>query len=266
MENKNNAQVSANSITDLPPITPRTKLGEVIAMLNLGEKPSKIPTPRSLYDTAGEPVADMRDCTLFRNGFVIYQNRSGRTVVWLPDCTRFTYNFNKLRDAEKNTLRETYTLPEEYLEKQPWVIAVTLIGDHRVESNVMNRSGSRVGTTDFDSSDLDDCDDEETEAVANLHQKKFRWMDEMIGEDPLTIVIRRESKREMLAVMTEKQRQAFLLYFRYGYTEKQIATILGISRDSVNDRLSGALKKIKKISASAHKTPSPVTDSEGARK
>ena len=98
----------------LPPITMKTTLGELLAMLDLGEKPP-VPTPRELFETAGEPIAKMRGCTLFRNGYAIYQNTTGRTVVWLPYCKNFTYRFNKLKDSEKDTLKETYSLPEGYI-------------------------------------------------------------------------------------------------------------------------------------------------------
>ena len=46
--------------------------------------------------------------------------------------------------------------------------------------------------------------------------------------------------------MTEKQREAFVMYFRDGMTQEEIASNIGVSRDSVNDRLEGALKKAKK--------------------
>ena len=62
-----------------------------------------------------EPIADMSDCTLFRNGFAIYKNGTGRTVVWLPYCRSFTYYFNKLRDSEKDTFSETYEVPDGFL-------------------------------------------------------------------------------------------------------------------------------------------------------
>ena len=84
-------------------ITPRTKLGEVLEMLDLGEKPAKTPSVKALYEESA-PIAEMNGCALFRNGFVVYANRSGRTVIWLPCCTHFTYHFNKLRDAEKDLL------------------------------------------------------------------------------------------------------------------------------------------------------------------
>ncbi|MDD7517093.1 sigma-70 family RNA polymerase sigma factor [Ruminococcus flavefaciens] len=227
-------------------ITDQTTLGELLAMLDLAEKAGKVPTPRELYETAGEPIADMNGCTLFSNGFAVYQNITGRTVVWLPYCKSFTYYFNKLRDSEKDTLTETYELPEGFLETQPWVIAVTLIGDHRVEANSMNRTGSRKDTTDYDSADNGDKDGDAEQALADPFRRVFIWYDGHMGENPQDAVERRETREEMLSEMTEKQREAFVMYFRDGMTQEEIASNIGVSRDSVNDRLEGALKKAKK--------------------
>ena len=49
----------------------------------------------------------------------------------------------------------------------------------------------------------------------------------------------------MLEGMTEKQREVFILYFKEGYTQREIAGLIGISKQSVNERLEGAIKKVK---------------------
>lgn len=235
-----------NTALKTPTITAQTTLGEVLAMLNLGEKP-KMPTPKVLFETAGKPIADMDDCTLFSNGFAVYKNRSGRTVIWLPYCISFTFYFNKLRDSEKDTLRETYDLPEGFLETQPWILAVSLIGDHRIEQNCMNRTGSRTGTSDFSSQDNGDKDGEMAAIAADPYRRAFNWYDGHMGENPQDAVERRETREEMLESMTDKQREAFIMYYRDGMTQEQIGTALGISRDSANDRLEAALKRAKKF-------------------
>ena len=227
-------------------ITDKTTLGEVLAMLNLGEKPP-VPSPKEMYETAGAPIADFKDCTLFRNGYAIYKNCTGRTVVWLPYCTSFTYYFNQLRDAEKDTLSQTYELPEGFLETQPWVIGVTLIGDHRIERNCMNRTGSRKNTVDLSSKDNGDKDGAMEAVVADPYRRAFNWYDGHIGENPQDAIERRETREEMLAAMTDKQREAFIMYYRDGMTQEQIGEALGISRDSANDRLEAALKRARKF-------------------
>lgn len=206
-------------------ITAKTTLGELLAMLNLGDKP-KVPTPKMLFATAGEPIADMNGCTLFRNGFAIYKNCTGRTVVWLPYCKSFTYYFDKLKDSEKDTLREVSLLPEGYLEKQPWIIAVTLIGDHRIESNSMNRTGSRKDTVDLACKDKGDKDDAIEKAMADPYRRAFNWYDGRMGENPQDAVERRETREEMLAAMTDKQREVFVMYYRDGMTQEQIGHVV----------------------------------------
>ena len=52
---------------------------------------------------------------------------------------------------------------------------------------------------------------------------------------------------EIMASLTQKQREVVILYYLYEYTQEKIGEILSISRDSVNDRLEGAEEKIKKF-------------------
>lgn len=231
-----------NTIT----VTDKTTLGELLAILNLSEKSGRTPTPKELYENAGAPIAETNDCTLFRNGFAVYQNITGRTVVWLPYCKSFTYYFNKLRDSEKDTFKESYKLPDGFLSEQSWILAVTLIGDHRIEANSMNRTGSRKNTTDYDSVYNGDMDGDMELAVAEPFRRAFNWYDGRWGENPQDAVERRETREEMLADMTDKQREVFVMYYRDCMSQDEIARMLGIAKMSVNERLRYALMKAKK--------------------
>lgn len=237
-----NTQIAMDNAS--PEITDKTTLGEILAALDLGKKP-KTPTPRVLFETAGEPIADMNGCTLFSNGFAIYRNDSGRTVVWLPYCVNFTFCFDKLRDSEKDTLRETYELPEGYLETQPWIIAVTLIGDHRIERNSMNRTGSRKNTVDLASKDKSDKDGRIEEVIADPYRRAFNWYDGHMGENPQDAIERRETREEMLADMTEKQREVFVMYYRDGMTIEMISIRMNCSVSTVYQHIKYALSKAK---------------------
>ena len=155
MENFNAITSDASAFT----VTDNTTLGELLAILNLGDKPHETPTPKMLRETAGAPIATEERCTVYANGYAVYDNGSGRTVVWLPSCTSFTYHFDALKESEKGgEVKETAELPEGLLVSLPWPVAVSLIGDHRVEANMMNRMGSRTGTKDYDSDDNGDKD------------------------------------------------------------------------------------------------------------
>ena len=153
----------------------------------------------------------------------------------------------KLRDSEKDTLFENYELPEGFLESQPWIIAVTLIGDHRIERNSMNRTGSRNDTVDLVSKDTGDKDDAMEKVMADPFCRAFNWYDGRMGENPLDAVERRETRNEMLAAMTDKQREVFILFYREGMTQEQIAAVFGLSRRTIREHLTCALERAKKF-------------------
>ncbi len=228
-------------------ITAETTLAELLASLNLGDKPHETPTPKKLRETAGDPIAVEDWCMVYANGFCVYDNGSGRTVVWLPSCTSFTYHFDPLKDSEKgDEMKETAEIPEGMLETLPWYMAVMLVGDHRIESNLMNRTGSRTGTKDYDADDNGDKDGDAEKAMEQSYQREYSWREDRVGESPETIYIRKETREEMLGRMTDRQREVFLLYYRDGFNQREIAQMLGISQQKVSKRLSAALANAKR--------------------
>ena len=246
-------------------ITEDTTLGELIKLLNPGKKPYETPTPKKLRENAGDPIAHYSlpkvnyfgavteieadqegGCTVYANGYALYDNGSGRTVLWLPDCTSFTYMFNKPKPSEEGFLPYKKPLPEGMMESLKWFTAVTLVGDHRVDNNLMNRKSSRKGTRDYGSDDYGDKSGAVEEAIEDEYRDEFFWREGRFGEDPLEALIREERNREMLEALTDKQREVFILYYKEGYTQQQIADMLGVDQTSVRDRLVGAIKKVKK--------------------
>lgn len=146
---KNNISENITGGT-IPAITENTTLGELITILGDVSKAEKTPTSKALRETAGDPIAESDGIQVYANGYGIYDNGSGRTVVWVPDCVSFTYRFDPMKESEKGgEIKEHIDLPEGFLESQHWMLAMTLIGDHRVEMNMMNRTGSRTGTRDY---------------------------------------------------------------------------------------------------------------------
>ena len=209
------------------------------------KKADKTPTSRKLREEAGEPFISTDHFLIYPCGYAVYENESGRTVMWVPGCSRFTYYFDKLTEAEQIYQDQKEALPEGMLEDLPWEMVLTLIGDHRIEANSLNRAGSRSGRSDFQSQDDGDKDGDVEDAIEESYRREFKWRGDRIGEDPETIYIRHETREEALASMTDKQREAFILYYEQGFNQRQIAEMLGISRDSVMDRLEGALEKVK---------------------
>ena len=247
MKNLNNESINGTiNNSTIPTITENTTLGELINILGPVTKAQKTPTSRKLAEEAGEPIATNDDILVYANGYAVYDNGSGRTVVWVPSCTSFTYHFDPMKESEKGgEIKQSIDLPEGFLESQPWVIALTLIGDHRVEQNSMNRTGSRTGTKDYDSDDNGDKDGAAEDAVEKSYQNEYNWREDRVGEDPETIYIRKETRREMLESMTEKQRKVFILYYQYGYTQQEIADMLDCVVSTVNKHLERAVDRIK---------------------
>ena len=68
-----------------------------------------------------------------------------------------------------------------------------------------------------------------------------------MGENPQDAVERRETREEMLAAMTEKQREVFVMYYRDCMTQADIASFFGVDQTTIRDHLRGALKKSKKF-------------------
>ena len=226
-------------------ITENTTLGELLGFLDLGKRPAITPTPRQLRETGGKPVAVEERCKVYQNGWAVYDNGSGCTVVWLPDCVDFTYSFVELKGEEAGIVPDEETVPVGLLESQPWPIAVTLVGDHRVENNLLNRTGSRKGTKAnedilYGSGEGEDSlDDRILDEIARLSIYS--------GGNPENAYIRKESFQEALAAMTEKQRQVFVLYYWYGYNHEEIAKIMKCVISVVNGHLKAAAKKAEKF-------------------
>ena len=70
------------------------------------------------------------------------------------------------------------------------------------------------------------------------------------GPDPLERLIQKEERREycrkILSCLSEKQRQAYILFHLKGYKKVQIAAVLHIDERSVRRRLEWAQKRILK--------------------
>ena len=101
-------------------ITEKTTLGELLDILQLGERPVRTPTPRFLRENSGEPVAQKECCIIYRNGWAVYEGESGYTVLWLPECTQFVYCFDKPKASEESVVPERVCLPAGLLASQPW--------------------------------------------------------------------------------------------------------------------------------------------------
>lgn len=227
-------------------ITAKTTLGELLATLGLmpgQKKKGKTPT-RLKLTTSEEPLVQVHGSTLYASGYALYENGLGRhSVVWLPYCTNFTYYFNKLRDTEKDYLRERAEVSDKVLVETSWATIAALFGEERITQS-MNRGFGNAEATEYG---IESEEKEYEPQGEDTEGKNFVWDDEPLGVDPLDAVIRRENREMMLAAMTEKQREVFILYHKYGWTQQEIADEIGISQQAITKLLSKANLRAQKL-------------------
>ena len=226
-------------------VTEETTLRELLEMIGAVGRAEKTPTARALRERKREdgtveqvrPLAETADgdCKVYANGYAVYSNNTGTTVLWLADCCSFTYQFDGLKDKEKDYIAQGSTVGEDILGNQPWFMAVMLRGDHQVERNSMDRKGDRRGQNKNIS--LDYVTEEEEEAA--------EWNPGYRFESPERALIRKEMLREQLGKLTDRQREVFLLYHQCGYTQQEIAEMLGVRQQSVYESLKAAEAKVR---------------------
>lgn len=187
----------------------------------------KTPTARQLKESGEKPVAVREigpdgSLSVYPGGYAVYSNGSGTTVVSIGECGEYTYQFH---DGEDGLPIESRLL----LDGDDWSVAVALKGEEQIEANLMNRKGDRKGSRQYE----DDWEHIRVEEEA---------------PDVLDVVIQRDMLSELLDCLTERQHEIVTAYFFDGLTQQQIADKLGIAKQSVNENLKAAIKKMKKIS------------------
>ncbi len=185
----------------------------------MGHRP---PTARQLKDSGEEPVAVREigpdgSLSVYPNGYAVYSNGSGTTVVSIGECGEYTYRFH---DGEDGLPTESRLL----LDGDDWSVAVALKGEEQIEANLMNRKGDR-----------------QYEEV----WEHIRVEEEM--PDVLESVIQKDMLSELMDCLTDRQREVITAYFFDELTQQQIADKLGIAHQVVDRTLKAALKKMKKL-------------------
>lgn len=186
----------------------------------------KMPTARQLKDSGEEPVVVREigpdgSLSVYPNGYAVYSNGSGTTVVSIGECGEYTYRFH---DGEDGLPTESSIV----LDGDDWSIAVALKGEEQIETNLMNRKGDRKGNRQYE---------EDWEHI--------RVEEEM--PDVLEAVIQKDMLSELMDCLTDRQREIVTAYFFDELTQQQIADKLGITQQVTDRILKAALKKMKKI-------------------
>jgi len=155
---------------------------------------------------------------VFNNGFAIYDNSDRKTVVNLSKYEIQIYHSNILC---KNFFVE--------LQDLEWPTALCIIGEERIWRNMEHPKSKGI---------VSSMGDYENEISAiKTFTAKFGT--------PESVYMRKEMNEKfykLLRLYTDKNAEVYKLYHEYGYTESEIARMLGITPQAISQRLSKARK------------------------
>jgi len=202
-------------------------LNELIGRLGSNSKLPKIPNTRELRDHA-EVIFQTDSYIVYSNGYVVYQNDWGKTVLFLSDCTTYTYHFAPLTANEQ--VYQTQSERVDSFGNLPWMIGVTVRGDHQIEINGYFREGKHI--------DADGNEEEENDNRSGCRPYRY--------PNPEEEYIRKEAEEEKLGRLTVRQRKIFLLVEVYGYSQREVSEMLGIDSAYICRQLHMSKRKYRK--------------------
>ncbi len=150
-------------------------------------------------------------CEVFNNGYAVYDNGNRKVVIWVPDCGTAKYYF----------VTETDEITLDVMGEFPWYNAVLIAGEDRIQYN-MDHPKSQASASD---ADFDDA------------PPAASWAGATRFPNPEQAYLEKEAAEERRKALTEKQREAYELYYEQGYTQREIANDLGISHNAISARL-----------------------------
>lgn len=233
---KNNRSARAIKATaPKKPTTPssfneKLTLRELLTMISSTAGVS-IPTAKALR-TSGDPIAiystNNFTISVYPSGFALAVSYKRTTVVRVDECT--DYSYDTLHEALANCKKSATPshIGFEVFLDAAWPVRVAMTAEDRLEEN--NDLAARRAIS------------EHPQVAADVQQYN-RWLH---GESVENQVFGRMMKEEMLKNLTDKQKEVMVLYYREGYTQAEIAEMLGISTVAVKNRLDGAVQKFRR--------------------
>lgn len=219
-----------SKVSTLTSLNDKLTLRELLTMISPTVGVS-LPTAKALRESSA-PVAvyvvPNFSMIVYENGFVVAHNTKRLTVIRLDYCKGYHYDTDLAELArQKNSAAKPDIQFDEFLD-MPWTVRVMLTAEDRLEENNNNAETRRIS--------------EHPQFAADVKQFN-RWRH---GDSVEDIALGRIRQAEVMEKLTEKQKEVVDLYYREGYTQAEIAEIIGIRRETVLDRLEAALKKIRK--------------------
>lgn len=203
---------------------PEFTLNELL-LLTPDTSQNNLPTQKQLEASRTKKIAEKYtgNCriSVYANGFFVYSDGVRSTVQRIHRCKEsICYKF--LDDT-------TQIYASDFFLDLPYYIRLTLEGEERLARNQLARDSAK--TFSYENTEMES---------ANL----------AIAPDYLSEIIKQNDSdilRSLLQKLTTCQAEVVQLYYTEGLSQQEIGERLGISRCSVQDRLDGAIKKLRKL-------------------
>lgn len=174
-----------------------------------------LPTAKALRE-GGETVLEAAmgaDAWLrvYRSGFYTYETPAGTTVYAVDRCAGYEYENGDC-------------LAPQWFEEEDWAVRLALSAEDRLERNQRRKEEEGRFSYSADVTEGKDLRDPQDFTVA---------------------LDSREQVERMLAILTEKQRQAVHMYFYQGLSQREIAGVMGIQKQAVSRHIQAAMEKLK---------------------
>lgn len=175
----------------------------------------KLPTARTLRESGAAVVASAKvgadgELTVYQSGFYTYRAAGCTTVYAVDRCAGYAYDGDEALDAA-------------FFEDKEWTLRLMLAGEDRLEHNHNVREESSHFSFSGDVMEGRDLQDP-YDFTADLES--------------------RDAVEQLLAVLTERQRQVVEMYFVDGLAQQQIADCLGIRKQVVCRHLQSAIERM----------------------
>ncbi len=194
-------------------------------------------TPRML-EKGGPPVLSRQlpmeaRIDVYPDGFALYWNESGRTVLRTIDCGTCVWHFLPLRETETDEEDPLPCVAEADLSELPWELALMLAGENRISLHQHWNSAKKYACTE---------EDPNQEAHA-------RWTSGIRCENPETLMLLREQQAEIRKTVSElppRQREVFNYCMEGGKSLTELARRRNIAVPSVWESRNTLRKKLSR--------------------
>lgn len=194
-------------------------LQELKQVVSNREERRKVPSAKYLRENevavAKQRLMDCAEIIAYQTGYVLYCVGDYATVFPLFTCRDYVY------EAE----RKIAVVEEDFFDDQPWYVRLILEGEDRLWRNRETREHNNCVSYS--------CISEEWCELADK------------GQCLLEKIIAEETVRELMDLLTERQRQMIQRIYFQQKTQKEVSHELGITVPAVSKCISQAMQKMR---------------------